>query len=179
VHAGRNPSRLAAVQWARLTLASLEGEARTNKVRIREIGKRFGLATRETSLIVLELVDDYVRHEIEPPAELRAAYDRAAATIGKRRVDGDAARLAQVVRRFEARVAWWNRDFPKEAPMPLAIAKAAGPQDAIGTLQEARRERPAAEADDARSDKARQQPMAASLPAPSMPCSRRRATPRG
>jgi hypothetical protein len=80
----------------------------------------------------------------------------------------DAARLAQVVQRFEARVAWWNRDFPKEAPMPLAIAKAAGPQDAIGTLQEARRERPAAEADDARSDKARQQPMAASLPAPSM-----------
>ena len=73
VRAGRNPSRLAAVQWARLTLASLEGEARTNKVRIREIGKRFGLATRETSLIVLELVDDYVRHEIEPPAELRAA----------------------------------------------------------------------------------------------------------
>ena len=76
VRAGRNPSRLAALQWARLTLASLEGEARTNKVRIREIGKRFGLATRETSLIVLELVDDYVRHEIEPPAELRAAYDR-------------------------------------------------------------------------------------------------------
>ena len=68
------------VQWARLTLASLEGEARTNKVRIREIGKRFGLATRETSLIVLEQVDDYVRNEIEPPAELRAAYDRLAAT---------------------------------------------------------------------------------------------------
>ena len=113
VRAGRNPSRLAALQWARLTLASLEGEARTNKVRIREIGKRFGLATRETSLIVLELVDDYVRHEIEPPAELRAAYDRAAASIGKRRVESDAARLAQVVRRFEARVAWWNRDFPK------------------------------------------------------------------
>jgi hypothetical protein len=35
-------SSLAALQWARLTLASLEGEARTNKVRIREIGKRFG-----------------------------------------------------------------------------------------------------------------------------------------
>ncbi len=72
IHAGRNPSQLAALQWARLTLASLEGEARTNKVRIREIGKRFGLATRETSLLVLEQVDDYVRNDIEPPAELRA-----------------------------------------------------------------------------------------------------------
>jgi len=136
VRAGRNPSRLAAVQWARLTLASLEGEARTNKVRIREIGKRFGLATRETSLIVLELVDDYVRHEIEPPAELRAAYDRAAASIGKRRVESDAARLAQVIRRFEARVAWWNRDFPKgDMPSPLQIAKAEAPAtNAIGSL---------------------------------------------
>ena len=136
VRSGRNPSRLAAVQWARLTLASLEGEARTNKVRIREIGKRFGLATRETSLIVLELVDDYVRHEIEPPAELRAAYDRAAASIGKRRVESDAARLAQVIRRFEARVAWWNRDFPKgDVPAPLQIAKAEAPAtNALGSL---------------------------------------------
>jgi len=145
VRAGRNPSRLAAVQWARLTLASLEGEARTNKVRIREIGKRFGLATRETSLIVLELVDDYVRNEIEPPAELRAAYDRAVASAGKRRSDDDAARLAQVIRRFESRVAWWNRDFPKgDMPAPLQIAKAEAPANAIGALTaplEARRQR--------------------------------------
>jgi Ca-activated chloride channel homolog len=146
VQSGQNPSRLAAVQWARLTLASLEGEARTNKVRIRDLGKRFALATRETSLIVLELVDDYVRHEIEPPAELRAAYDRLAASIGQRRVASDGARLAQVVRRFEARVAWWNRDFPKgEPPAPLQIAKSEAP-GAIGALsapreQSARRER--------------------------------------
>ena len=121
---GQNASRLAALQWARLTLASLEGEARTNKVRIREIGRRFGLATRETSLLVLERVDDYVRHEIEPPPALREAYDRMAATMQKSRAQSDAARLAQVVQRFEARVAWWNREFPKDEPKaPLAIAK--------------------------------------------------------
>ena len=94
---------------------------------IREIGKRFGLATRETSLIVLELIEDYVRNEIEPPTELREAYDRIAATVAKRRVESDAARLAQVVRRFEARVAWWNRDFPKgDRPAPLADRQAGG-----------------------------------------------------
>ena len=124
VDAEQNPSRLAAVQFARLTIASLEGEARLNKMRIRELGKQFGLATRETSLLVLELVDDYVRHEIEPPAELRAAYEQLAATMTKRRVDSDAARLAQVVRRFEARAAWWSRDFPKGAtPVALQVAK--------------------------------------------------------
>ena len=120
-------SRLAAVQWARLTLASLEGDARVNKARIREIGRRFGLATRETSLLVLEQVDDYVRHEIEPPPSLRAAYDRLAATTKKNRAQSDAARLAQVVRRFETRVAWWNRTFPKDEPAKvLQIAKSQG-----------------------------------------------------
>ena len=164
IDARQNASRLAGVQWARLTLASLEGEARLHKVRIRELGRRFGLATRETSLLVLERIDDYVRHEIEPPPALREAYDRMAATMQKRRVQSDAERLAQVVRRFEARVAWWNRDFPKEAPMPLAIAKSAAPRDALGTMQEARRER-AAEADASRGDKALQQSMPAAVAA--------------
>ena len=171
IDARQNASRLAGVQWARLTLASLEGEARVHKVRIRELGRRFGLATRETSLLVLERVDDYVRHEIEPPPALREAYDRMAATMQKTQQQSDAARLAQVVQRFEARVAWWNRDFPKDAPMPLAIAKSAAPRDAIGTMQESRRERAAAEADDSRADKARQQPLPATVaaaPAPRM-----------
>ncbi|HEX4233605.1 MAG TPA: VIT domain-containing protein [Caldimonas sp.] len=141
VHARASASSLAALQWARLTLASLEGEARTHKARIREIGKRFGLATRETSLIVLEQVDDYVRNDIEPPAELRAAYDRIAANVVKRRVESDAARLAQVVGRFEARVAWWKRDFPKgDLPPPLAVAKQEPTTNTVGELSAGREE---------------------------------------
>ncbi|HEY2190512.1 MAG TPA: VIT domain-containing protein [Caldimonas sp.] len=143
VHARAPASSLAALQWARLTLASLEGEARTHKIRIREIGKRFGLATPETSLIVLEQVEDYVRNDIEPPAELRAAYDRIAANVARRRVESDAARLAQVVLRFEARVAWWNRDFPKgDLPPPVAVAKAEPTgANAVGALSMSRDER--------------------------------------
>jgi len=175
IDAQQNVSRLAGVQWARLTLASLEGEVRLHKTKIRELGQRFGLATRETSLLVLERVDDYVRHEIEPPPVLRDAYEQMAATLQKAKQQSDAARLAQVVQRFEARVAWWNRDFPKDAPAaPLAIAKstAGGQRDALGTLQEARRERAAEAArDDARgADKDRQQrPMAVAPAAAPVP----------
>src|ERR1019366_2690343 len=111
IDARQNASRLAALQYARLSLASLEGEARNNQVRIREIGRRFGMATRETSLLVLERVDDYVNNGIDPPPALREAYDRLAATLQKDRARSDAAHLADVVRRFEAHVAWWNRDF--------------------------------------------------------------------
>jgi len=174
VQSGQNPSRLAALQWARLTLASLEGESRTNKVRIRELGKRFALATRETSLIVLEQVDDYVRNEIEPPAELRAAYDRLATSIGQRKAASDGARLAQMVRRFEARVAWWGRDFPKgEPPVPLQIAKSEAPS-AFGALsapreQSMRRERSEATRDAAKDDLRQLQRNAAAAPPAAAP----------
>ena len=171
VRADANRSRLASLQWARLTLASLEGESRTNTVRIREIGRRFALATRETSLIVLEQVDDYVRHEIEPPAELRAEYDRLAATATKRRGDDDAARLTQLVRRFEARAAWWSRDFPKDdlvAPLQIAAAESR-PAGALSAPADAvRRERSdvARESKDETQRPARPAPTAA--PAPSV-----------
>jgi Ca-activated chloride channel family protein len=156
IDGGRNASRLAALQWARLTLASLEGDARVNKARIREIGRRFALATRETSLLVLEQVDDYVRHEIEPPPSLRAAYDRLAATTKKNRAQSDAARLAQVVRRFEARVVWWNRKFPKDEPakhLQITKSQSAG---ALGEAQSPRQRRA-----DVPSDAAAPLPMAA------------------
>lgn len=119
VDARQGASRLAALQWARLTLASLAGEASINRARIRAIGQRFGLATSETSLIVLERVEDYVQNEIEPPAALHNAYARLLATATKAHVATDSARLEQLVRRFDARVAWWHRDFPKDR-MPAA-----------------------------------------------------------
>ncbi|HZV92869.1 MAG TPA: VIT domain-containing protein, partial [Caldimonas sp.] len=140
IRAGENAAPLAAWQWARLTLASLEGEPRLHKARIRELGQRFGLATPETSLLVLERVEDYVQHGIEPPPALRPAYDRLAGAAKQQVAANDARRLADVVRRFDARVAWWNRDFPKDAPQaPLAVANAA-PRAAVGTALASRRD---------------------------------------
>ena len=48
--------------------------------------------------------------------------------------------LAQVIRRFEARVAWWNRTFPKDEPAKvLQIAKSQA--GALGQTQESSRQR--------------------------------------
>jgi len=178
VDAGTNPSRLAALQWARLSLAALEGDARVNKQRIRAIGKQFGLATRETSLLVLELVDDYVRHQIEPPAELRAAYAQGLASASKQKTQSDAARLAQVVRRFEERTAWWAREFPKDAPLQVAQLHSSGVLDGladapgvpqrmrrIGNAATAREEAPI----EAFKSAAPASPAAMSLPSPARP----------
>jgi len=62
--------------FAQKKIAELDIQYEQNRQSIESIGKRFGIVTRNTSLIVLETVNDYLRYEIEPPAELRAEYDR-------------------------------------------------------------------------------------------------------
>ncbi|HUP07229.1 MAG TPA: VIT domain-containing protein [Caldimonas sp.] len=129
---GATVSRLASVQWARLRLDRLEADPRAHDSEIRAIGRRFGLATSATSLIVLERVEDYMQHRIEPPAELRDAWSRLVAQATRAREQRDAERLALLVRRFEARAAWWSTDFPKDDPPdarpPLQVSGALAPR---------------------------------------------------
>jgi hypothetical protein len=65
---------VAATRWAQMRLATLEADPQGNRGAIRRLGQQFGLVTRETSLIVLETLDDYARHDIEPPADMREAW---------------------------------------------------------------------------------------------------------
>lgn len=101
-------------QWARLRVAELEAEHDEHRGEIRRIGKAFGLVTRETSLIVLDAVADYVRFEIEPPASLRADYERQLAQQGQRSKLAQASHLDRVLARFNEQVAWWEKAFPKD-----------------------------------------------------------------
>jgi len=66
----------AASIWAQKKIAELDLNYDQHRSAIEQLGKRFGIFTRNTSLIVLETVWDYVLYEIEPPAELREQYDR-------------------------------------------------------------------------------------------------------
>ncbi len=111
----------AAMQWAQLKVVELEGEYAFNRAEIRRLGQRFKLVTRETSLIVLDRIEDYARYEIAPPAELRADYERLLATASLQRNNARQAHLENIVRRFEEKIRWWERDFPKDAqPKPDA-----------------------------------------------------------
>ena len=61
--------------WAQKKISELDINYDANRQDIESLGKRFGIITRNTSLIVLENVSDYIQYGIEPPAELRAQYD--------------------------------------------------------------------------------------------------------
>ena len=143
VNANGNSGSTAATQWAQLRVAELEGEYAFNRAEIRRLGNRFKLVTRETSLIVLDRIEDYARFEISPPTELRADYERVIANMAGQRRAERKSHLDNIVRLFEEKARWWNRDFPKESPArkeaKIAMADAVAPA-AAGAVMERRAE---------------------------------------
>ena len=144
----------AGATWAGFRLRALEAEFEAHRGEIGRIGRQFGIPTRETSLIVLEQLDDYVRYEIAPPAKYAAQYQQL-----KGMRESELARLRknhfeQVVQMFEQRKAWWNTSFeaPKQAPEPprkesvaVAAVEARAVQTASANSRRAAAPAPAAE----------------------------------
>ena len=124
------PASFAAQAWARLRLQQLLPERSLHRTAIARLGKSFGLVTPGTSLIVLDRVEDYVRHEIPPPDELRDDYERLAASRRQQAERDRASHIEDIARRFKEKQAWWERDFPKGDRPPVRqeakVAAAAG-----------------------------------------------------
>lgn len=129
--------QLAARAWASYRLAALQSDPRRHRAAIAALGKDFGMVTQQTSLLVLDDVEDYVRYDIQPPEELREAFARLRDERLRTRSAGRQERLDAVAAAWEARVAWWNTPFPKEgrrkpaAPEPGSrpLAQAPPPGD--------------------------------------------------
>ncbi|WP_448702398.1 VIT domain-containing protein [Mucilaginibacter sp. AW1-3] len=107
--------------WAQKKINELDISYDANRKEIESLGKRFGLITRNTSLIVLESVNDYIQYDIEPPAELRAQYD----DILKQRNHDIALfakdNVATSVAMQNALTEWWSFE-KKPVPPPLPVA---------------------------------------------------------
>ena len=150
VRAGAAPFMLVAPLWARLKVDALEAQYDLNRAEIRRLGQAFHLVTRETSLIVLERTEDYIRYEIAPPPELTADYARLQQFAAQRRGADRNAHLENIVRRFAAKIAWWNKDFPQgDKPVPPQVLR---PAETSGLMQ----------------DRRDQAPLPASAPAPAI-----------
>jgi hypothetical protein len=115
--AGAEGPPLPAWRWARLKLDELALRPELHRAEIERLGQRFGLATAETSLIVLDTLADYVLHGIEPPAgPLRHAWQLQRSSAQAAAQQQQQVHLEQLLRRWREREAWWATDFPKSAP---------------------------------------------------------------
>ena len=96
--------------WAQKKIANLELQYDKNADEIELLGKKFGIVTKNTSLIVLEDIRDYISYDIIPPAELRAEFDR----IKKQEQDNTLAQQKNnwesIESYFNSINGWWKKD---------------------------------------------------------------------
>ncbi|MDN3586682.1 VIT domain-containing protein [Pedobacter aquatilis] len=121
--------------WAQKKIAEMDIQYEANKDDISILSKQFGIVTRNTSLIVLENLDDYLRYDIIPPTELRAQYDvvlkQRRADIQERKTD----LLNAAVAMTKDLKTWWNTSFDYKEPVktkndyptPIRIIEDAAP----------------------------------------------------
>ncbi|WP_188662296.1 VIT domain-containing protein [Arenimonas soli] len=105
------PGRFLAQAWAGYRLRELQAEPERNRTHIRQLGQEFGLATPETSLIVLETLDDYVLYDIPPPQALHEAFLARRRDLAAEERDAARVHLEELVAAFEEKQAWWRTDF--------------------------------------------------------------------
>ena len=97
--------------WAVKKINELDIQYEKNKASIADIGKKHGVVTRNTSLIILETLDDYLLYNIEPPVELKTEYE---ARIQQLQTDKKTllhTQIEQSIREFQQRVSWWNKEY--------------------------------------------------------------------
>ena len=105
------PHSRAAALWASYRVRRLDGDFEAHRSEIGRIGRRFGIPTRETSLIVLEQLADYARYDIEPPVQYLDQVEKLRqGTLAVRDVSRKN-HFDSVVRMFEQRKQWWARSF--------------------------------------------------------------------
>ena len=108
--------RLLATAWAANFIADHAAAAENRREEFVQLGRRYGVASPVTSLIVLERLDQYLRYKIEPPKSMsfhdewvkrRAAEDDPIAAA-KAKSD----HLSRLLNYWEERVKWWNDPIP-------------------------------------------------------------------
>lgn len=140
---------LVAHAWADAQRRALAGDAGANRAAIQALSQRFGLVGPDTSLLVLETLDDYLRYGIRPAGPLQQAYDRQHAVTLADDAAARRQRLDTLAAQFAQREAWWNRSWPKGAPpvaqpakatsAPMAMAPPAPPAPAAPMMMAAER----------------------------------------
>ncbi|CAD0004575.1 VIT domain-containing protein [Flavobacterium chungangense] len=109
--------------WAQKKIANLELQYDKNAQEIETLGKKYGIITKNTSLIVLENIRDYIMYDIIPPAELRAEFDK----IKKQEHDTSLAKQKNnwenIDSYFTGLNSWWKKDLKYVAPKVLPRSK--------------------------------------------------------
>lgn len=109
--------------WAQKKINELDIRYDKNKNEIERLGKTYGIVTRNTSLIVLETINDYLLYEIEPPEELRSEYDRIMKQRNQFTQSQDRTINSNAILYFNNLKNWYGIDTDNDDKKPLAVER--------------------------------------------------------
>lgn len=95
--------------WAQKKIANLDLQYAKNSEEIELLGKKYGIITKNTSLIVLEDIRDYIAYDIVPPTELRAEFDGIKKQENESRLAQQKNNWQNVASYFEELNSWWKK----------------------------------------------------------------------
>ncbi|WP_394774064.1 VIT domain-containing protein [Flavobacterium sp.] len=97
--------------WAQRKINDLELNSTQNRDEIRNLSEQFGVVSKNTSLIVLDDVNDYVHYGITPPQELLAEYNKIVSGNKKEILEKRKNLLSKSFDITRELVTWWNTEF--------------------------------------------------------------------
>ncbi|MBN2824385.1 MAG: DUF2135 domain-containing protein [Campylobacterales bacterium] len=102
-----------ATLWAAKRIEDLSFEYDKNREFIDKLAQYYKVLTKDMSLIVLDRVEDYVKHEITPPQELLAKYKELLAQKRNDKLYEKEQALIESIQLLQEQQAWYKRKFPK------------------------------------------------------------------
>lgn len=139
-----NDGTLLATVWAKRRMSDLANQSDSRKDEFLALARKYSVAGPDHSLIVLETLNQYLEHDIEPSEKmsfhaewkkLRAAQDDPIA-LKKAKADHE----ANLLKYWEERVKWWNKPKPSKRTPKSGVfdnAVAAAVQDVAVEAEEA------------------------------------------
>ncbi|EJL86246.1 Vault protein inter-alpha-trypsin [Polaromonas sp. CF318] len=143
-------------QWAQWRSAELAENPGLHSGELQRIAAAHGIVGPNSSLIVLELASDYARYSLPAPPDLADEVARLGQQQLAQAAQTRQAHIEAMVRQFDEKQRWWDKDFPKDTPKraePKAEMQVS--QGGLGSL--------------AGTARSREQARAAPMPAPVAP----------
>ncbi|MCI9844152.1 VIT domain-containing protein [Flavobacterium pectinovorum] len=121
--------------WAQKKIASLDLQYAKNAEEIELLGKKYGIITKNTSLIVLEDIRDYIMYDIMPPAELRTEFDRIKKQEHAANLAEQKSNWESIESYFNELNGWWKKNIRYSAPKKVVKTKVKNSQNSGNTLR--------------------------------------------
>ena len=105
-------SRLLSRVWASAKIDHLSLRYKKNKAKIIALAKWYKIVTKDTSLIVLDRVEDYVRYEIVPPKSLQKRYYALLEEHKKEKKSERKRAIEESIALLKEQKKWYRTKFP-------------------------------------------------------------------